>query len=870
MTGAITMGTNDITRTTDPPVANSVTRRSWVESNVLGAENRLNQRIDGVQTTAEQAYSWREPTITPGTTTQYWRGDKTWRAFATDVLATTLNNVAILAGNIAVGDSVTNAFRKLQARVNERLPLSGGTMTGAITMGANNITSTRTPTADNDLTRKGYVDAQDASWAAGRQSTLISGQNIRTVGGVDILGSGDIPFPEGLPVPSPVNQQLFVSGANNLIYGTGNVVRGNNNVVHGNDNIINGNNLTVHGNNRYIGRDIPAHPSSAWIDIGTSWDCTRNAIILAQNDINLVPDGVDFAVNDDMVISATWSGHDGSWNQSWSDTIPRQVVRITQILNHQTIFGTWGNSLLCRLLVINDSINTPIPLWVDESTVEVRVEIHGMVNTRWNWTDTLNARPILFNPQNFVSHTSENPRNRQSFSTSFNNGFVEDGSHSAAMNSGAVRFGANAMAVNRGFVGGNLGFAANSGEIYTVTRDVNSINWNNDTKRFTVVLPTTLPTNALAVGNRVRLRYRVAANDTAIRISNCRVITWTSGTRTAILVAEIDPWFSSMALFAPADGIALLLENGLLAWGPGSFVFGQGVAIGDQNQAAGGQRTIARHQNAFIVGRFGVSPEAHSFSVANGTHEGNPSLAFSVRPNGNAQLMGTLSQNTAADYAEMFEWLDGNLQNEDRVGRFVTLEGNKIRPATSKDDYILGVISGMPSVLGDSGCLHWVHKYLRDDFGRIITHDVEISEEREYFDEEDVILQPELWPVERISEFAFEEVIPTRSSENVDVKALERRPKERARKYKVIREACVERQLKLNPEWDSSMDYIPREERPEWAPVGMLGQLWVISDGTCEVNGFCMPGTDGIATSSKTGGYRVVQKNDKLVKIIFR
>jgi hypothetical protein len=39
------------------------------------------------------------------------------------------------------------------------LPLSGGTMTGNIVMGANKVTSTATPTTDDDLTRKAYVDS---------------------------------------------------------------------------------------------------------------------------------------------------------------------------------------------------------------------------------------------------------------------------------------------------------------------------------------------------------------------------------------------------------------------------------------------------------------------------------------------------------------------------------------------------------------------------------------------------------------------------------------------------------------------------------------------------------------------------------------
>lgn len=40
-----------------------------------------------------------------------------------------------------------------------KLNLSGGTLTGNLTMGSNKVTSTATPTADSDLTRKAYVDS---------------------------------------------------------------------------------------------------------------------------------------------------------------------------------------------------------------------------------------------------------------------------------------------------------------------------------------------------------------------------------------------------------------------------------------------------------------------------------------------------------------------------------------------------------------------------------------------------------------------------------------------------------------------------------------------------------------------------------------
>jgi hypothetical protein len=72
-----------------------------------------------------------------------------------------------------------------------------------------------------------------------------------------------------------------------------------------------------------------------------------------------------------------------------------------------------------------------------------------------------------------------------------------------------------------------------------------------------------------------------------------------------------------------------------------------------------------------------------------------------------------------ADYAEYFEWADGNSDNEDRRGCSVVLSGSKMRIATSDDpaSNIIGVISSNPSVIGDGDMSRWKNKYLRDDFG---------------------------------------------------------------------------------------------------------------------------------------------------------
>ena len=76
--------------------------------------------------------------------------------------------------------------------------------------------------------------------------------------------------------------------------------------------------------------------------------------------------------------------------------------------------------------------------------------------------------------------------------------------------------------------------------------------------------------------------------------------------------------------------------------------------------------------------------------------------------------------------------------------------------------------------------------------------------------------------------------------------------------------------FKENPDYDPNKEYIPREYRPEWSAVGMMGVLSVRDDGTCQVNGYCKPNADGIATAAESG-YRVIKRiNDHIIKVIFK
>ena len=117
-------------------------------------------------------------------------------------------------------------------------------------------------------------------------------------------------------------------------------------------------------------------------------------------------------------------------------------------------------------------------------------------------------------------------------------------------------------------------------------------------------------------------------------------------------------------------------------------------------------------------GKHGVCTSSDELLIL-GNGSGTLNNALMLDRHGDLYIQGTLHQNSA-DYAETYEWLDGNPQAEDRTGLFVTLVGDKIILADSGSDYILGVVSATPTVCGDTYNSYWHGKFERDVFGRIL------------------------------------------------------------------------------------------------------------------------------------------------------
>lgn len=110
-----------------------------------------------------------------------------------------------------------------------------------------------------------------------------------------------------------------------------------------------------------------------------------------------------------------------------------------------------------------------------------------------------------------------------------------------------------------------------------------------------------------------------------------------------------------------------------------------------------------------------------AMAIGNGT--GASSLSNCLRVTYAGEVYGLSSFNsTGADYAEYFEWMDGNPECEDRVGYFVAMDGDKIRKA-EPGDYILGIVSGQPCIIGNAD-EDWLGRWEHDEFGRFVREDV--------------------------------------------------------------------------------------------------------------------------------------------------
>ena len=217
-------------------------------------------------------------------------------------------------------------------------------------------------------------------------------------------------------------------------------------------------------------------------------------------------------------------------------------------------------------------------------------------------------------------------------------------------------------------------------------------------------------------------------------------------------------------------------------------------------------------------------------NVADGTHvymsEVNNEANFSVSAEGEVKADETDSL-ADADYAECFEWTDGNTSSQERRGMTVVLDGEKIKLATDSDnkDNIIGVVSPNPAVLGDSASLGWHGRYKKDIYGTTIR-------------------KPQEWLVWR-KEYTYVDGVKTlcaqpdptnpKTLEPADVERIKVEDIEKFKAKNLIPDFAITNNIRYTTygkdidttDYDPTRTYIPRKDRKEWDAIGMVGKLIV-------------------------------------------
>lgn len=585
--------------------------------------------------------------------------------------------------------------------------------------------------------------------------------------------------------------QRFVLGENNAIAGNRNLVFGNNNYIIGSDNVVIGDNHVIIGSYQEI------YNPQEYLTF-SELDFEKRQVHLYYIDAQTFPlkVGSYFAFS----ITSTWANEDHS---DRIDISTEMIVAQVLVVELENSYFT-----LDRFPAITetppDEVYTVLEYrWIGSYYIlepdfkvdgKNTIRLPGIVNSGFSANGAV-AEGQSSSGLNAGKSTGQ-------FSFSANKGSAQ-AMYSAALNFGNAS-GLYALAYNNGYA--YAAYSAAGGYLCRACgRAVKCVALNTTAKTLTAAEGESVSN---LIGTKILVRYKTVSQTvyvkTATVVNVVNQVIYTEG----IYFAVSDQLLS--------DGYIFCIEDA----GGYNLTTGYQCIAGANYSAALGNYTVTSHEGSVIIGKYGVSPESYSFSLANGTSQANQGLAVKMLQTGDICADGTLSS-PCADYSEMFEWQDGNPNAEDRAGYFVKLVGDKIEKADDFDEP-LGIVSATPALIGDSGELHWQGKYVTDDFGRIQYYDV---------------------------------LIPEQTDEDGNL----------------LVEEHYERQPVINPGWDSTQEYVPRLKRPEWAAVGVIGKLVVYDDGTLQSGDLCRPGVGGRAVKSISNGYRVLKRiSEDKVLIWFR
>lgn len=238
--------------------------------------------------------------------------------------------------------------------------------------------------------------------------------------------------------------------------------------------------------------------------------------------------------------------------------------------------------------------------------------------------------------------------------------------------------------------------------------------------------------------------------------------------------------------------------------GKGSFVGGgyKNSVYADYSAILGGSYNTVRASDIFsiAIGKNITTNAYYQIRMGNGSPKVKIDFATGA-------INGTLIGGTP-DFAEYFEWETSYTNKENRFGFFVSLKNGKVKKG---NENILGITSSLPGFVGDSASEYWSDTFLKDDWGRTI-HE---SFTAYTFNEKSILSGQTIYVDEQNKKYTILKSFSNKKEKEFigDID------------FNNIFKKEVKSIEKINPVYDPAKEYIPRENRPEWIPVGVIGKI---------------------------------------------
>jgi hypothetical protein len=303
-------------------------------------------------------------------------------------------------------------------------------------------------------------------------------------------------------------------------------------------------------------------------------------------------------------------------------------------------------------------------------------------------------------------------------------------------------------------------------------------------------------------------------------VSNCILIGYDAelprSQNNMMVIGDTDSGLIGTNLYTPSFLLGINNTTPLATLHPLSTATTGPVCIIENNSSTYANGTTAtgaqsNSQNIFEIRTNNNSSTVGLYNLINAQVKG----VNKFRVDNTGQVFGNGAFNTSgADYAEYFEVEPGYTV---QVGDPVVLTANgKIRCVDVNDSNlsIIGVVrpkkNGKSSLIGNSAWNEWSKKYVLDEWGVPETEEYTVYSWTEVI--HNIIPAIEELGKPQIDKVKYRErtslTPPSSDIEYIDLNTT------------------IQIRNKMNPLYDETIPYIPREERDEWQVVGLLGQVY--------------------------------------------